>query len=433
MKRSSLLRGAGFGLLLLLPETALSAPVAPARAAEWFKEAALLCQSPEAQLWPVSLCSPLLLVDPATREVVASQADAEGHLRGKDGIFTGTLPPHLNVANTALTWAGVEWTMLVLPLPEEPRARAILFAHEMWHRLQDEIGFPSSGAANAHLDTLEGRVWLQLEWRALRAALAAGDESRRQHVQDALLFRATRRSLFPAAAEEERAMEMHEGLAEYTGVKAGAGSEAAREAQDRLSAATQRETFVRSFAYASGAAYGLLLDDAVPAWRERLRPEDDLGLLLEKALGLARPGTKAAVALRASKYEGDQLRESETGREKARQSRLAALRAQFIEGPVLILPLRRMNMQFDPGLPVPLDTFGTVYPGLRLVDEWGILTVTDGGAFLASDFSEARVGAAGLGAGATVTGKGWTLQLADGWMLREGARAGDFRVAARRP
>src|SRR5438046_7411128 len=91
-------------------------------------------------------------------------------------------------------------------------------AQELWHRVQNEIGFPSSGAANNHLDSRDGRVWLQLEWRALAAALTSRGKQRRRAITDALLFRAYRRTIFPQAASQEREMEMHEGLAEYTGV-----------------------------------------------------------------------------------------------------------------------------------------------------------------------------------------------------------------------
>jgi hypothetical protein len=84
-------------------------------------------------------------------------------------------------------------------------------AHEMWHRVQNDIGFPASGAANDHLDSRDGRVWLQLEWRALAKALSVRGEQRRRAIADALLFRAYRRTIFPNAAAQEREMEMHEG------------------------------------------------------------------------------------------------------------------------------------------------------------------------------------------------------------------------------
>src|SRR5207302_4350398 len=124
-----------------------------------------------------------------------------------------------------------------------------------------------------HLDTLEGRYWLQLEWRALRAALLREGDDRRTAIEDALRFRGYRRSLFKEAATEERALEMHEGLAEYTGVKLCGLTDA----EQVLYAAgllerrpSEYSTFVRSFAYVSGPAYGLLLDSASKNWRKEI-------------------------------------------------------------------------------------------------------------------------------------------------------------------
>ncbi|MGH9239944.1 MAG: hypothetical protein ACRD3G_18030 [Vicinamibacterales bacterium] len=49
-----------------------------------------------------------------------------------------------------------------------------------------------------------------------RALTTTGTE-RLNAIRDALAFRGHRRSLFPASAESERAAELREGLAEYTG------------------------------------------------------------------------------------------------------------------------------------------------------------------------------------------------------------------------
>src|SRR2546423_5183025 len=187
------------------------------------READAICRRDNGALWGVSLCGPMLLVDPATRSVFANQAGGEKLLKPEGDIFVGKLPEQINIANTATDWAGTKWTMIMLPLPDEPHRRGTLIAHEMWHRIQGEIGLPQSGAANNHLDTRDGRYWLQLEWRALAAALQAAGLSRKEAVRDATLFRARRRELFPDAAQAEREMELNEGLAEYNGIKLNGG------------------------------------------------------------------------------------------------------------------------------------------------------------------------------------------------------------------
>jgi hypothetical protein len=59
------------------------------------------------------------------------------------------------------------------PVPADTVLRRTLLIHELWHRVQADIGLPETGPSNAHLDTPDGRLWLQLEWRAPGAAPSA--------------------------------------------------------------------------------------------------------------------------------------------------------------------------------------------------------------------------------------------------------------------
>jgi hypothetical protein len=421
-------------LLAILPSfqnraLAQSSPIDTTLASQYFQEAQAVCNRDNGRLWGVSLCAPMLFVDRKTRTVVANQADKEGILTKDGNVFVGQLPAKVNIANTATEWAGVKWTMVIFPLPEDKIRRANLMAHEMWHRVQNDIGFPSSGAANNHLDSRDGRMWLQLEWRALAAALMRRGEQRHRAIADALLFRAYRRAVFPQAASEEREMEMHEGLAEYTGVRLSGSPNLNQYVVDKdLKEAAQKQTFVRSFAYASGPAYGILLDETKTNWRKNLKKEDDLGSLLQKRLSIKLPqNIEQAAELRAKNYDSDKLRAFETERENNRQKILAEYRAKLVDGAVLELPILKMSMQMNPGTLVPLEPIGTVYPDIRIVDAWGILTVTKG-ALIKSDFSKIYVSApSGLSA-PSIQGDGWTLELNAGWTVSAGERKGDYVV-----
>jgi hypothetical protein len=402
----------------------------PASAARYFAEARAIADKDGGKLWGRSLSGPLLFVDPSSREVVASGPDREQRLTMREAIYVGSLPANVLVANTAMDWAGVRWTMVMWPLPEDSTRRRILFAHELWHHLQDEIGFPSSGAANLHLDTRDGRIWLQLEWRALAAALSKAGKEREEASADALLFRSYRRSLFPGGAEEERAMEMHEGLAEYTGVVLSGDSNPAQfVAEHSLKEAEAKPTFVRSFAYASGPAYGILLDQTGSDWRKRLKKTDDLGALLRTSFSLQIPkDLKQAAEERAAKYGAEALVASETERAERRAKTLATYRQKFIEGPVLVIPLQQMKMQFDPGELTPLEPRGTVYPNIKVIDDWGTLTVSKG-ALMEADFGKVTVSAPTETKASSAKGDGWILELNPGWQTKEGGRPGDWTVA----
>ncbi len=385
------------------------------------------------RLWGLSLAGPILFVDPATREVMATAADSAGVLRPEGTLFAGVLPGDINVANTALTWGGRLWSMVMWPLPSDTLRRRTLLLHELWHRVQGDLGLPSTGPANSHLDRPKGRLWLQLEWRALARALEGGGGERRAAIADALAFRAVRRRQFPGSAAEESALERHEGLAEYTGVRLASASAGVRSAYARAAIARSNAlaSFVRSFAYVSGPAYGLLLDDARPDWRRELGGGADLGELLRTALRLRMPDSIAAAAQgRAARYGLDSLQVVERGRERMRQERLTALRQRFVAGPTLRIPLRGPKLAFDPRSLQPLDTLGTVYGGLRITESWGVLDAPEGG-LIAPDWSAVTIPAPTITTGDTLRGPGWTLWLSPPWELRPGARPGSSQLSAK--
>src|SRR5262245_26974345 len=130
--------------LFLLTVAASTAPIDPAIARKHIEEARILCEQDAGRLWGKPLFGPILFVDPATRQAVAGAADGEGRLQkdASGSVYCGTLPDDVIIANTATTWAGVKWTMILWPLPDDPRARASLMVHELFHRVQDDIGFP---------------------------------------------------------------------------------------------------------------------------------------------------------------------------------------------------------------------------------------------------------------------------------------------------
>ena len=354
-----------------------------------------MCRADGGQLWGVSLAGPLMMVDPQTRAVFANQADAEGVLHPDGKLFVGTLPPNVPIANTAQKWAGVHWTQLMWPLPEEEDSRHVLVMHESWHRVQEQIGLPASNPSNGHLNTFDGRLWLQLEWRALERALRAEEnESGRAAIEDALLFRRERHRLAPEANVQECALEAAEGLAEYTGVRLSgmsARQQRAYVANQFVTLPAQLSTFNRSFAYLTGPAYGLLLDATGQPWRKGLTVQDDLGQRLQERMQMALPDVSAEeLTRRAEQYDGAALRQAEMERETARRARHAAWQKQFFEDPVLQLPLDKIQLTFDPRNVEAVGELGTYYPTITISDRWGKLIVTQG-ALVAADFKSVIV------------------------------------------
>lgn len=414
--------------LLCAAPAAIAAPD-PDSARFVFDTARTLCERDAGALWGTSLCGPMMIVDPVDRSVLANQPDPGGMLVAHGDLYAGTLPADTMLANTRVEWSGQAWTQLLWPVSFEPSVLNVFVAHEMFHRIQGELGLTRPEAGNRHLDTLEGRYLLQLEWRALaRALMADMPAERRPRIEDALAFRQARRALFPDAAADEAALEINEGVAEYTGVRIGLSRHEARLAYAVFDLARflDAPSFVRSFAYASGPAYGLLLDDADPAWRGRLAANADLGELLAAAHDID-PTQLTGVPARTRRFDPKgELRAAEEAREQARSARLAQWRASLVDGPVLVLPLEKTNFQFNPQTLAALDGVGTIYPTLRLTDHWGELVVDGGAALVHADRRRAVV--ALPAGGAALAGDGWRLTLAPGWRLAQGERAKDATV-----
>jgi hypothetical protein len=395
----------------MLAVLALAAPmfaqVDQERAAGWFREIAALCDKDGGKLWGVPVCGPVAVVDFQTKTIATSQPPPDA-----------PWPQTMGFANTAMDWAGTRWSTVIwrgVPATN-PQLRARLFLHELFHRIQPQLGFRIQDGDNSHLDTFEGRYWMQLEWRALAKALGSTGDERVAATRDALAFRAARQKHFPGSAENERLLEVNEGLAQYTGTVLAAGGSrqaAVADAIDQLSQAPKNETFVRTFAYPSIAAYGVLLDEWSPGWNRKVKQSDNIGAILEQVLN-EREGQR---------YDSAALRTSEEKRETERQARLAELRRKFVDGPVLVVPPGKSATFVTTGM-TPLPGEGTVYPSYRTSAEWGSLEA----AMVLVSQDRLRLPGPIQTDGSTITGDGWKVVLSPGWRAQAGIRLGDATV-----
>ncbi len=362
-----------------------------------------------------------MVADPATRRVWTSDPDTAGLLQQAGAGWVGGLPVGVPVANTTTEWAGVRWIQVLAPLPADQANRRVLLAHEAWHRAQTQLGLPAQSSDCAHLDEERARLLMRLEFRALGTAMRSSGRARRQAAQEALLFRAVRMSEFPNAAAQEDALDRNEGLAAYTGVRLGVSDNPDLYAARTLDRYDRSQALARSYAYASGPAYGLLLDAYRPNWRRELAGAAPARLLADV---LQLGGWDQSDIRRAGeRYGMTQIAAEERTRAEAHRARVAELSLRFDRGPRLELPLSNMQMEFDPNTVTPLENLGNFYPTLTIRDAWGELRATDG-ALISGDYRRVVVSSPGRGA---VSGPGWQLRLAPGYQLVGPDGAGIFR------
>ena len=418
--------------------TSTSQAIDTEQATQAFVEVNDLCTAERGRLWGHSLCVPMMFVDASSREAVLNRPAKHAM---KDGaIYRFVLPRDMAIANTSVEFQGKHWSMVMWPLPTDKVKRDILLMHESYHSIQPMLGLQRDGGLgkNNELDFRDGRLWLRAEFSALRGALQTSGEQRRQAIADALLFRTYRMSLWPQAAADERGLELNEGLAESTGIDASQRDTDARIASAirAINRVEQEQSFVRSFAYATGPAYAELLNAVQPDWRRNIKADFAFGEAAAAAYHLAMPKADKTIALATiEKYDGKQIIAEEDARAKATAARNTRFTKALVDGPALSLPLDNFSISFDPRTVYSLPGRGSVYQTLTLGDAWGSLSVHDDGlALIPSTFSSVTVPLESAPAGTKVTGMNWSLTLAKGYQFQpDPQHKGSFTVTRVKP
>ncbi len=353
-----------------------------------FNDIKTICDKDNGELWGVNLYAPILCIN-NNRDLWSNQKDLQGQLQTCGEVFIGKYPLDKNIANSTVDVYGQKWVMLRLPLPADTIDRNILFCHEMFHYWQDSLGLvPDKGYNNVHMDAKDARVLLKLEWKAFLTACRVTDSSlRKMTIRDGLTFRKCRQQKYSQYYQDETAFEVHEGLAQYTGIKLSVSSDSMyihildKEAESYMN----KENLVRSYAYFSGAVMGYLLDKSACEWREQVDENSDLGFLLQKAYNILLPeDSDGHVRQRRSFYDYDSIMEFESRRDSMQAKKKGELVNLFTQN-IKKLPLRNMQISFDPNSVINLEGIGNVYKNARIIDDWGILETKGEGSVLITE------------------------------------------------
>ena len=420
-----------FFVLLWPVEAITSTQVNSLKYSEFFSQ---IREATAKSIWQHDLYGPILLVDPKSREIFANFPDNENALKRVGSIYTGRLPEKINIANTTVRWSGKQWAMIMLPLPEKTDDKVNLVVHELFHRAQEQLGFNLSNANNAHLDKMEGRILLRLELEALKSALSAeGSKMVQTHVVNALALREQRYAIFENAKSKENELELNEGLAEYTGLLAAQRStkNTKRHLVAQIEHFVKSPSFVRSFAYQTIPAYGYLLQFNDSYWNQDVTQSTNLIELFKIRFDFKGANVDSLeISALTSKYNGRQILQEEEKRKAHNDRVVADYRRVLIENSPLKINFENMNISFDPGNLVSLEGRGTVYPNLRVTDNWGVLEVTEG-ALMSHDWSNLQISKPTEIKADKVLGNGWSLNLSKGYQVVK-AKAGDHYLLSRK-
>lgn len=385
----------------------------------------------EDYIWNKDLYGPILLVNPSTRLLYSNYPDSAGLFKKDGEIYTGSLPTKINISNTSVNWNGRRWAMIMLPLPINKADRINLLAHELFHKAQPSLGFQLLNPENNHLDQKEGRIYLRLELEALRKAVSATTKSNiKSYLTYALTFRKYRYSIYPGAETTENALELNEGLAEYTGfmISERNKEQAVLHFDKSITDFLSNPTFVRSFAYQTIPIYGYLLQQTQKYWNKEITIKSNLTDYFIKAFNIHLDrNLKNAVEVISSKYNGQVIIAEETAREEKIKKLISEYKSKFIENPHFEMKFEHMNVSFDYRNIIPIEDKGTVYPTIRVSDKWGILTVTNG-ALMSPNWDKISVSFPVKIDDKNSSGDGWTLTLNDGYTMIKEASNGNYKL-----
>jgi hypothetical protein len=363
----------------------------------------------------------MILVDRNSMKAVATKIDPEGKFRKVGNVYEGKYEGPEIYANTSFTWIGETWSMVVWPTPKDKEHRIQLLLHEAYHSIQDELNLKIEKAIiNDHLDKEDARVLIRLEWNALLAALKDPNNAKK-HVKAALQLRVMRFRKYKNSRQKEEALEINEGLAEYTGVKLRGSSkeETISYLESRLMKVPNVTSITRSSAYYSGPLYGLLFDTQSSLWRKSFHNEKSFTNVAKRIFDIPiLPHSKLEWINGLNKYGAVQIRAYEKRKAKERAEKIQSYLSGITKKGHIEITLKKPSMMFNPYLLLAVDSSRVIYIELEANDNWGSLSAKEGALVVFKDgIAKVFISPPNKVEKSTATGKGWVLNLKKGWSL----------------
>ena len=179
------------------------------------------------------------------------------------------------------------------------------------------------------------------------------------------------------------------------------------------------QSYARSYGFIHGALYAFLLYDKGYDIKNIKTDNFDLGNAVKELYNIELPPICRDVAgSLAVNYDIATVNIEEEKRDADIRESIHGQISLFTERPVVFLELESPYFDFEPENIIPLDTLGTLYSAIRVSDNWGKLTVDEGGCLVSPNFKYLRITAKGFKADKShISGEGWHLILNEDWEL----------------
>ncbi|MDR0971252.1 MAG: hypothetical protein LBM25_02585, partial [Bacteroidales bacterium] len=216
------------------------------------------CKKENAQLWNISYCSNLAIIDNENRILFSLEPiiiEAKEYFQ--DGIYCYVYPETMMFSSGVNKFGDKIYALL--NFDDKDRMLETAF-HEMTHKFQEDSNVNLS-YNNKHIDTKYARAYIRLEAKALFNAFTK--DNKRDFIIDALFFRQKRQNMFIDAKENEDAFELIEGLAQFSGMIIAYKDSAVNLLINDIQNLIKGYFDARTFGYYTGDAYSFLNNDSL--------------------------------------------------------------------------------------------------------------------------------------------------------------------------
>ena len=339
-------------------------PVAE-KAKEELSKAKKILESDNGKLWGEQIWNDRILALAADNSVYALTSFA-GSSQDSGGLFVAKLPANtFSFVNTTQNYDNQQYATVREDYLSDNSATII---HELFHILQNKHRI-LNGTPIDYLDNYDARLWLRLEFQALRNCLNSIDKDKDKkqidnYLQDAIVFRKMRHKGNEEFLQRELELETLEGLANYTGHVLSTYPNKYERAIKEINQRESLNSYTRMSVYATGFAYGVIFDYLKMNWKQGLDSvyhfeeiyEDEYlkhKLILNEQL----------VEQAKERNNFTEIHQQETERKDIAESRISELRRQLVEEPTLSVKLvdPKLRMAYDANGTVMIDGAGMAY------------------------------------------------------------------------
>lgn len=351
----------------------------------FFNEFNKRCSKENGELWGVSYCSSLILIDRENRFVFSQEPiNINSKQNHKGSVYYYTAPKDMLLSCGVTKIENKYYAAVDIQFENIYELIETAF-HETTHKFQYDSGYKLS-YNNSHVETKFGQLYIRLESMALINALSNKGGIRREYIKDALYFREKRQNMFKDAKENETKFELSEGLAEFSGIYLTFGDTAINVFLTRFNKNIgENRIGVRIFGYNTGAAYSFLNQDSLH-WNYNVYKIGDITQITRKIYNIGdKELSSINEALLFKKYNYDALLQKEDSIEKAINNINLSLLDKLEKGRTLKIKIDdKAIFGMNPNTQNIISEGITYYQDLELTSSWGRI-YSHIGCFLKSD------------------------------------------------